>query len=123
MFYRILTSDESIRENEKFVKKDENTGTTLVLRETLPESDDALVNNVIFASDGTLYRYNISGEPVIIGKTKKIGPFAFSRAMPSYFGYRQTMRVASAEDSRDRTHRKRRIRRNSVRVRFVSIYR
>lgn len=30
MFYRILTSDESIRENEKFVKKDENAGTTIV---------------------------------------------------------------------------------------------
>lgn len=30
MFYRILTAEESIREDEKFVKKDENTGTTIV---------------------------------------------------------------------------------------------
>ena len=71
MFYRVLTSNESIRDDEKFVKKDEKTRLTLVSRKTLPEGDDALVNNVIFASDGTLYRYNISGEPVIIGKTKR----------------------------------------------------
>lgn len=71
MFYRVLTSNESIRDDEKFVKKDEKTRLTLVSRKTLPEGDDALVNNVIIASDGTLYRYNISGEPVIIGKTKR----------------------------------------------------
>lgn len=123
MFYRILTSNESIRDDEKFVEKDEKTRLTLVSRKTLPEGDDALVNNVIFASDGTLYRYNISGEPVIIGKTKKIGPFAFSRAMPSYFGYRQTMRVAGKEVSRDRTHRKYWIRSEAVRVRIPSVYR
>lgn len=71
MFYRILTAEESVREDEKFVKKDENTGTTIVLREALPESDDALVNKVIFSPDGALYRYDISGKPVLIGKTKR----------------------------------------------------
>lgn len=71
MYYRILTADECVREDEKQVRKDKDTGLTLVSRITLPESDDSLINKVIFASDGTLYRYDIVGKPKLIGKTKR----------------------------------------------------
>lgn len=71
MFYRILTADESVRGDEKIVRKNESTGLTMVSRNTLPERDDSLINKVIFASDGTLYRYDIAGKPQVIGKTKR----------------------------------------------------
>lgn len=71
MFYRVLTDGESICAGEKLVGKDEATGLTLVSRKVLPASDDALINKVIFASDGTLYRYDITGKPQVIGKTKR----------------------------------------------------
>ena len=69
MYYRVLTADEPAHADEKFVRKDEATGLTLVSREALPASDDALRNKVILASDGTLYRYDLSGKPQLIGKT------------------------------------------------------
>ena len=71
MFYRVLTDGESICAGEKLVGKDEATGLTLVSREALPASDDALINKVILASDGALYRYDTCGKPQLIGKTKK----------------------------------------------------
>lgn len=71
MFYRVLTDGESICAGEKLVGKDEATGLTLVSREALPASDDALINKVIFASDGALYRYDTCGKPQLIGKTKR----------------------------------------------------
>ena len=71
MFYRVLTDGESICAGEKLVGKDEATGLTLVSREALPASDDALINKVILDSDGTLYRYDITGKPQVIGKTKR----------------------------------------------------
>ena len=71
MYYRVLTADESVRGDENIVRKNESTGLTLVSREVLPASDDALINKVIFASDGTLYRYDITGKPQVIGKTKR----------------------------------------------------
>ena len=71
MYYRVLTADESVRGDEKIVGKDEATGLTLVSREALPASDDALINKVILASDGALYRYDTCGKPQLIGKTKR----------------------------------------------------
>lgn len=71
MYYRVLTDGESICAGEKLVGKDEATGLTLVSREALPASDDALINKVILASDGALYRYDTCGKPQLIGKTKK----------------------------------------------------
>lgn len=71
MFYRVLTDGESICAGEKLVGKDEATGLTLVSRKVLPASDDALINKVILASDGALYRYDTCGKPQLIGKTKR----------------------------------------------------
>ena len=70
MFYRILTADESVRGDEKIVGKDEATGLTLVSRNTLPEREDSLINKVIFASDGALYRYDTCGKPQLTGRRK-----------------------------------------------------
>ena len=71
MYYRALTADELAHADENFVRKDEATGLTLVSREALPASDDALINKVILASDGALYRYDTCGKPQLIGKTKR----------------------------------------------------
>ena len=71
MYYRILSADENVRADEWFVKKDADTGITLVSRDTLPASDDGLENKIVFDADGTLYRYDICGKPQIIGKTQK----------------------------------------------------
>ena len=71
MYYRILSADENVRADEWFVKKDADTGITLVSRDTLPASDDGLQNKIVFDADGTLYRYDICGKPQIIGKTQK----------------------------------------------------
>lgn len=71
MYYRVLTADEPAHADENFVRKDEATGLTLVSREALPASDDALINKVILASDGALYRYDTCGKPQLIGKTKR----------------------------------------------------
>ena len=71
MYYRVLTADEPAHADENFVKKDEATGLTLVSRKVLPASDDALINKVILASDGALYRYDTCGKPQLIGKTKR----------------------------------------------------
>ena len=62
MYYRVLTADEPAHADENFVRKDEATGLTLVSREELPASDDALINKVILASDGALYRYDTCGK-------------------------------------------------------------
>ena len=48
MYYRVLTADESVRGDENIVRKNESTGLTLVSREVLPESDDSLINKVIY---------------------------------------------------------------------------
>ena len=71
MYYRILSADENVRADEWFVKKDADTGITLVSRDTLPASDDGLQNKIVFDADGTLYRYDICGKPQIVGKTQK----------------------------------------------------
>ena len=71
MYYRILSADENVRADERFVKKDADTGITLVSRDTLPASEDGLQNKIVFDADGTLYRYDICGKPQIIGKTQK----------------------------------------------------
>lgn len=71
MYYRVLTADEPAHADENFVRKDEATGLTLVSRKVLPASDDALINKVILASDGALYRYDTCGKPQLIGKTKR----------------------------------------------------
>ena len=71
MYYRILSADENVRADERFVKKDADTGITLVSRDTLPASDNGLQNKIVFDADGTLYRYDICGKPQIIGKTQK----------------------------------------------------
>lgn len=51
MYYRILSADENVRADEWFVKKDADTGITLVSRDTLPASDDGLQNKIVFDSD------------------------------------------------------------------------
>lgn len=50
MYYRILSADENVRADEWFVKKDADTGTALVSRDTLPEADEALRNKFVFDS-------------------------------------------------------------------------